>query len=329
MKLTPAQLANAKSDFYYLYGEDGDALFEAAEALLNDADAEKFRLDVSEIGRIEVEARSQGLFGAKRRHLLVRNAESANPKQLKLLQDYASREWADTRIILCAPHIESRKALHKHMLAENGVASCQFALLSADGFNRWLRQEVEVHGLHLEEQAFALMAESLSGMRKAARNALERLQLYRQGSDEALGVGEVAALIGEQAPEDIGRYCDAVCSRSPQALTLLHKLLGDRNTSEVQILSWLQTRLQQMLMYQWFAATDRRNADKRARLFGEARQRVPKQSAAWKSSELIEAAGRMVEAEMLLKGASTETDAMVLERLTLSMVAPLNAASSS
>jgi DNA polymerase-3 subunit delta len=320
MRLTPTQLASARQDFYYLYGEDADALFEAAESLLLDGDAEAHRFDVSEVGRIEVEAKNQGLFGNKRRHMLIRNAESANVKQVKLLQNYASRQWRDTRIIVCAPHIETRKALHKHMLATDGVAHCCFSMLSGQDFSRWLLQQVEDHGLQLDEQAFALMAESLTGMRQAAKNALERLQLYQLGSAGTLGAKEVAALIGEHAPEDIGRYCDAVCERSPCALALLQTLLQDQKVSEVQVLSWLQTRLQQMLMYKWFAATDRSNAIRRARLFGEARSCVPGQSGAWKSADLIEVVGKLVEAEMLLKGASVETNGMVLERLTLDIV---------
>jgi len=322
MRLTPAQLANAKQDFYYLHGEDADALFEAAEKLLAAGDAEKHRLDVSEIGRIEVEAKNQGLFGAKRRHMLIRNAESANPKQVKLLQAYAARQWTDTRIIVCAPHIESRKGLHKHMLAADDVAHCSFSLLSGEDFSRWLRKQVDEFGLQLDEQGFALLSESLSGMRQAAKSALERLRLYHQGSAGTLSAREVAALIGEHAPEDIGRYCDAVCSRSPRALALLQTLLLDQKTSEVQVLSWLQTRLQQMLMYKWFASTDKRNAVSRARLFGDARRRVPKQSEAWKSEELIQAAAKVVETEKLLKGASVESDAMLLERLTLGLLLP-------
>ncbi|MDX8411035.1 MAG: DNA polymerase III subunit delta, partial [Mariprofundaceae bacterium] len=320
VRLTPTKLLNAGQDFYYLYGEDADALFEAGESLLLDGDAEVHRFDVSEVGRIEVEANNQGLFGNKRRHMLIRNAESANAKQLKLLQNYAARQWADARIILCAPHMEARKALHKHMLAADGVAHCGFSLLSGEDFSRWLRQEVEEHGLQLDEQAFALLSESLTGMRQAAKNALDRLQLYQLGRVGTLGVKEVAALIGEHAPEDIGHYCDAVCGRSTGALALLQALLQNQKVSEVQVLSWLQTRLQQMLMYKWFASTDKHNAARRARLFGEARNCVPRQTGAWESTELIEAVGKVVEAEKLLKGASVESNGMVLERLTLALL---------
>jgi len=320
VRVSPAQLSAARQDVFYLYGEDVDALFEAAERLLHEGGADAYRLDVSELGRIELQTKHQDLFGGRRRHVLVRNAESANSKQAALLQDYAARTWVDARIIICAPLIEARKALHKHLVALEAVAHCCFYKPSAGEFRRWLDQEIGALGLNMDEPVRAYLAESLHGLRRATTGALQRLALYDGGQGGQLGLAQVAALIGESAPEDIERYCDAVCARSNQAIQIVRRLLRDAGSSEIQILTWLQNRITQMLMYKWFAAAGRKDAAGRARLFGAARKRLPAQAERWRSSELIAAVGRIAEAEVLLKGASVEAGGLVLERLTLALL---------
>jgi len=146
------------------------------------------------------------------------------------------------------------------------------------------------------------------------------LRLYDDGEGAELNVQVVSDLLGERSPRDLAAFCNAVGERSASAPGILRHLLRDQQISEIQALSWLSTRIQQLLMYLWYEAKDRRSASSKARLFGEARARVPQEAKQWQAKELIEAMGQISRAEMLLKGASVEDKHVVLERLTLNLL---------
>jgi DNA polymerase III subunit delta len=324
VKTTPERLASVQAPVVYLHGPDRDAMFEAAEALLaaGDPAVTRLRLDVSELERVEVETRSQGLFANAGCQALVRNAEAASPKQgehlLQLVQDLAPPH----RLIICAPEISWKKAMHKKMLAIDAVACCDFAVLGMAAFQRWFADMVAEQGLKMTDEALALAAERLQGMRMAARQLAERMRWYDAGEAEAIDVAVLGDLLGERVPEDLDTYCAAVASRSSGALSMLRQLLDGQQAAEVQVISWLTTRLQQLLMYRWFTAKRDGGALQKSRVFGDARRLVPAESKHWKVSELIVALARTLEAEMLLKGASVEDKRVVLERLTLDLVTP-------
>jgi len=322
VRLRPDSLLPAKHGAYYLYGQDHDAIFEAAEALLaaGDPDAMRLRVDVNELARIEEESRSQGLFGSSCCIALVRNAQSANPSQSDHLLKLAGAVLPDNRLIICAPGIEWKKALHKKMQAESSVAQCEFSVPDEAQFQRWLESEIQVAGLNISPDALPWMAERLRGMRLAARQMIQRLAWYDGGACEMIPLEAVGELLGERAPDELEEWCHAVAKRDGAALKLTRQLLASQQVVEVQMLSWLGTRLQQILMYRWFQSKRQGNPSQSAKLFGLARQRVPGESRAWSGAEIGAAMGRIIEAEKLLKGASIEDKPVVLERLVLDLV---------
>ncbi|MDX8405891.1 MAG: hypothetical protein R8K50_07045 [Mariprofundus sp.] len=322
MKLNPNRLLPAEHACYYLHGEDQDALAEAAEALLadGDRDAIRLRVDVSELIRIEEASRNRGLFGPSICYALLRNAQSANVKQTQHLLTMSRSVVAGNRLIICAPGIEWRKALHKKMKAEHSLPQCEFGLPDTAVFTRWLADEVSNSGLLLEPATLQWLGERLTGMRMAARQLLERLISYDNGKGELLGLDVVAELMGERAPGALEEWCHAVAMREAHALTLAHRLLHEQQVAEVQMLSWLGTRMQQLLMYCWYQAQRERNPLQAARVFGEARTKVSGEARCWRGPELSAALKRIADAEKLIKGASLEEKWVVMERLTLDLV---------
>jgi len=326
MKLNPERLLPAQHHLYYLFGDDHDAVFEAAESLLaagatdGDQSAHRMRVDVSELARIEEQSRNQGLFGPSRCYALVRNAQSANPKQsahlLKLLDTLSD----DHRLILCAPGMDWKKALHKKMKALSSLPQCEFNLPDEAGFKRWLDRELHASGINITPDAAQWMGETLNGMRMAARQVIERLRWYDAGAGEVLGLDVVGELLGERAPGALEDWCHAVAMREPQAVTLARRLLRDQQVAEVQMVAWLGTRMQQLLMYCWFQFKRDRNPLMAAKVFGEARQKVAKETANWRASELTVAIDHIVQAEKLVKGASVEDKNIVIEQLTLALI---------
>lgn len=322
MKLSPNQVVESSATAFYLYGEDADALFETADTLLAQGDPEAIRLrvDVSELARIETESRSQGLFGPSICYALVRNAESASPKQIEHLLKMTGEVRLENRLIICAPGIDWKKALHKKMLANHELAQCEFHTPTPASFQHWLIGEITTQNLHVSDEALQLMGERLQGLRTAARQMIERLRLYDNGEGELIGMEVVGDLLGERSPEGIEAYCHAVADRNPKALSLLRRLISEQQVAEVQLISWLGTRFNQLLMYCWYQAQRESNPSQKARLFGEARKRVPQEAKQWKGAELAEAMKRITQAEKLIKGASIESNLVVLERMTLDIL---------
>jgi len=322
MRLNPNKLLPPRHHLYYLSGEDHDALFEAADLLLtagND-DALRMRLDVSELSRIEEESRNQGLFGISCCYALVRNAQSANPKQSAHLLRLVASLGTDHRLIICAPGIDWKKALHKKMQAVAAVAQCEFKPPDEAGFRRWLDQQLDASGLNISAEATGWMNERLCGMRLAARQMIERLKWYDNGSGAEIGLTIVAELLGERAPNALEDWCHAIAMRQPEAVGLCMRLLREQQVAEVQMISWIGTRIQQILMYRWFQSQHDRNPLGAANVFGEARQKVAEESRCWRGAELIAAVSRIVQAEKLVKGASIEDKTVVIERLTLDLI---------
>jgi len=323
MRLTPGRLLPATQRCYYLSGDDQDALYEAAEALLADGSTEavRMRVDINELARIEEASRNRGLFGPSACYALVRNAQSANVKQTEHLLKMSRDVAADNRLIICAPGIEWRKALHKKMKAETKPAQCEFAMPDAAGFTRWLADEIKRSELLLAPETVQWLGEYLCGMRQAARQLLARLACYDGGKGGLLSLDVVGELLGERAPGALEEWCHAVAMRDCHAPGLTRRLLREQQVAEVQMISWLGTRMQQLLMYCWFQSKRDRNPVQAARVFGDARNRVGEEARCWRGAELSAALKRIVEAEVLIKGASLEDKPIVIERLTLDLVA--------
>lgn len=316
-----SRLLPATHAVYYLSGEDDDGVFETAETLLADGSdgATLLRVDISELALIH-ENMQPGLFGEVHCHAMVRNAGSASPKQIDQLEKLAVQPPTGLRLVICAPGVDSKKVVHKRISILPEVACCILNRMDKAAFGDWLTQLTKQAGLRLSDESLALMGEHLSGMRMATRQAVERLRLYAGEDQGTLGVEVIGELLGERSPADLADLCHAVGERSTRAIGLLRNLLREQQVAEVQVLNRISLRLQQLLLYAWYANKDRRNATRQAGLFGDARQFVPKEVANWQPVELIRAMARTLEVEMLLKGASTQGKGIVLERFVLGLL---------
>jgi len=310
---------------YYLFGEDRDALIEAAEALLaeGEQDAVRLRVDVSELDKIEVESRSQGLFGPQACYAIVRNAESATPKQTDHLLALASTVQPENRLIICAPDITWKKAIHKKMLENQNVVSSEFRVPSLESFQEWLAEQIKQENLYVNHDAIEMMGERLCGLRAAAKQLILRMKIYDNEEGVRFDTSLVGELLGERAPDDLDSYCHAVAMKDSQAVHLLRHLLINQQVSDVQLLTWLSMRMNNLLMFKWYQGKGERNPIMAARIFGAAKQLIPKEAKLWSATELIDAVKKLTDAEKLLKGASVESRQIVLERLTLQMISNL------
>ncbi len=307
---------------YYLFGEDRDALLETADKMLaaGEESAIRLRVDVSELERIEVESRSQGLFGPQACYALVRNAESATPKQSEHLLKLAASVAPENRLILCAAGITWKKALHKKMLAESKVVSSEFRLPNEAQFQAWFEEEIKVSNLYVTDDAKQMMVERLYGLREAAKQLIARMKLYDNEEGVQFDVSLVGELLGEQTPQDLDDFIHAVAMKESRAITLLRQLIINQQVSDVQLHTWLSMRLNGLLMFLWHQRMGERRPAQAARLFGQASQLAPQEVKHWNAPELMAAMKKLTDIEKLLKGASIESRLMVLERLVFGLI---------
>ena len=324
MRIRPTQLADSNHRAYYLYGEDRDAMQLAANQLLQRGDSAipRLRVDCNELTRIASEWGNPSLFGPSGCIGLLRNAESATPKQSKQLLQMVESVPQGSMLIICAGGAMWKKALHKKLQAIQSLACCEFTIPTPAQFKQWLRQAAEERGVPLDQETLEQAGERLVGMQQAAEQWLQRLQWYYGGKPEEPVRWRIAGiLLGEQAPAELESWCHAVASKSPQALPLQRRLVDEQQVHPVQMLSWLGTRMQQIVLYRWHQSRQARDAAREAKLFGSARQQVPREAAVWSAEEITTLLPRISRAEQQLKGASIEADHIVLERLVRELIA--------
>ncbi len=322
MQVSPQHIFPMKHQSYYLFGEDRDALFETANKMLAEGEKEavRLRVDVSELERIEMESRSQGLFGSQACYALVRNAESATPKQSEHVLKLAASVAPENRLIVCAAGITWKKTLHKQMLAEAKVVSSEFRLPNEAQFRAWLEAEIKASNLYIREDATQMMVERLHGLREAAKQLITRMKLYDNEEGIQFDTALVGELLGEHAPQDLDDFIHAVAMKETRAISLLRQLMMNQQVSDVQLHTWLSMRLNGLLMFLWYQRMGERRPAQAARLFGQASQLAAQEVKHWSAAELMAAMKKLTDTEKLLKGASTESRMMVMERLVLGFI---------
>ncbi len=319
MKIQAGQLQDARFHVLYLFGEDEDGLRQAAEAwlLAGEAESQRLRLDLAEWARFVQQIKSQPLFGKLPCRAMIRDAHRAKASDANIWQELAGQLRGEDRLLLCAAGPMHKKSWHKALLADAHIACCEFQLPDAASFEQWLWQALQHAGIRCARDDAMHMAARLHGMWQEARQWITRLQCY-QGDDEApLPLTVMLELCGEHAPDSLDAWCHAVLMRESQALLMTHQLICHQQTSGLQMLAWLDHRLQQLLLYCWHQARRHPNPARAARLFGSSRRSVMQAARCWKGNELIDAVQALSEAEQALKGGVQRAEHEIMEALVM------------
>jgi len=310
----------------YFFGPDAEGVREQAEEALAAFAGEKVRVDLNEIGRLLEWFASDGLFGAAPKAALVRELSGPSAKLQRAL--FALLDRLDPRkhlLVLAAPGQDGRAAWHRELLAHPKVQGVRVGPTHPEAFAQWLEATAKSHGLVLAPDVLDWAAERLCGMRAAARAFCERAVLYLGGEKRALTREEAAELLGERAPRSLDAWLHACMCRSPKAVRLARELLAD-GVAGVQMLAWLETRLEQMLLYLWHCARRSPQPLKAAGVFGAARQTLPEEAKHWRPKEVMQAMAAVEETERGIKGASALPEAVQIEALMMHFVRGRDAA---
>lgn len=317
MRISPNRLFPPKARCYYLFGDDEGEIFDCGERLLlwESDGAQILRADPSEWERVAVAFSHRGLFSLGRCHALIRDVAKAGPKDGERILQLIDRLPEDARLILCGPGMDRKKALHKRLIEHENVVACDFPMLDAKGFSRWLQAQLQQAQIEMEPEAFLLLCERLNGLRQAAKRVMERLKLYLAGERRVLTVEEVGTLLGEKAPVDLARLCHFVALRQAQALRILEDALVVEGVAAMQIVRWLQIRIRQLLLYRWHASRGEKPF-----LFGEHRRLIPMEAARWEACDLVHAMKALTDVEAVMKGGGEEEGGQALLRVIRAMV---------
>ncbi|MDQ6951403.1 MAG: hypothetical protein Q9M26_07040 [Mariprofundales bacterium] len=321
MKLSAHQLAASKLSAYYLHGENRDGVELSANTLFARAsELPHLRLDVDRLAEIEQQWGNPTLFGPNGCVALVRNADAARYKQVDHLLAMVERVPPGSLLILCAVGAMWKKAIHKKLIAIPALAHCDFHTPTPGEFLRWLHDAANTREINLSQETLELASERLCGLQQAATQWLERLSCYADGDSAPIPWSVAATLLGEQAPEALEEWCHALAMREPRALKLQRRLVREQRVSEVQMVRWIGIRMQQIVLYRWHQSQRAANPIAAAKVFGDARKRVPKEAAQWPAEQLSGLLSRIRHAEQLLKGASLQSKEVVLEHLTCDLL---------
>jgi len=252
---------------------------------------------------------------------MVRHAEAATPKQSDHLLKLSTSVEPSNGLIVCAADITWKKAIHKKMKEESLVISAEFRMPTLENFQSWITEQIKGHNLYVEHDALLMIGERLCGVRAAAKQLIARMTLYDKDERVTFDTKLVSELLGERAPDELESYCHAGAMKDVQGIYLLRHLLINPQVSEVQLMTWLSMRMNQLLMYLWYQGKGDPRPVQAAKIFGPAAQLVAKEVKCWSAPELMAATLKLTEAEKLLKGASIEARHIVLERLTLALIA--------
>lgn len=319
MMIRADQLTSCQTPVIYLFGEDHDSLMEYAQALLAQGDntVVRMRLDVDELPRFMAATRSPSLFGTVTYSALLSNAFSALAAHINALLTAIADVQSPHRLIICACGAMYKKAWHKKIMAHHSIACCEFNKPNAQGFAQWLLQTIEQSKLSITTDDALLMAARLNGLRTESRQWITRLQHYDNGQGAPISLSVMQTLSGEHSPESLDNWCHATAMRQPQAIQMTYHLLFHQGIAPLQMMAWLNNRLQQLLMYCWHQACRHANPLQQARVFGAARKLVPQEAKHWNGASLMQALHDMACVEQQLKGASLLPERIVMEALVL------------
>jgi len=308
----------------YLHGDDESSITEEMNMLLGETQEgiRVMRLDMVELEKARSVSKSLSLFGEIQYRVAIRNVQSATPAQTKNLLKLIEEKRQALMLILCAPHVKYSKSLHKSLLRHTDVNVQAFRPKTGVFFQQWVTSELQRRHVNVSTDARQWICQQLDGMQSSVRQLLDHLVLYQNGESHVIDTPVVAALCGEEKSEEIRHYCHAVLRRSPQALVVLHHLLLQQGVVAIQISVWLQNALHSMLMYkQLRCKMSSAQAARQARIFTTDDKAVfAQQYQHWSDSQLQLALYELVELECLLKGHSTESDDILLQRTTVKLI---------
>jgi DNA polymerase-3 subunit delta len=311
---------------YWIHGKER-FLVDRAVALLKErvlaAATRDFNYDLfygKEAGAQKILAAARTLpMMAKRRLIVVRDADGLDAKQLGELAPYVESPSPESCVVFVADKADLRMKFF-------GPFKKKGVLLKLDPLPdrqipAFVRSEAAARGLKLEGGAAELIADEVGAELGQLVDAVERLALYA-GERKAIGAADVEAVVQTTRQRSVFELCDAVgMGDRARALTALGSLLGAREPA-LRVLAMIGRTVRQLLQARDFLDHGGRRGGLAERLGVPpfVADKLEAQARKWGGGELAAMHGAIYRADLALKSSKVEDD-RVMELLVLELAA--------
>ncbi len=236
---------------YLIYGKERFLVERAVEILkqrvldprTRDFNAELFHGKDGDPGRIVQAARTLPMM-AKRRFVLVRDADEMKADAMALLVPYVTAPAKETCLVLVAEKVDARLKLfaawkkHGVMLKLDPLYERQLP-----GF---VREEAKARGVKLEPGAAELLCGEIGADLGQLVDAIERLGLFVGNAERAVSPRDVEEVIASTRQRSVFELAEAVGEGNrARALTVLTAMIGARE-SGVRVVAMLARHVRQL-----------------------------------------------------------------------------------
>jgi len=252
--------------------------------------------------RLVDEAAAMALTGGRR----VVRIDRAGDKQAKQFSAFLKDPVGDSLIVVLGGDLPARSSLRKVFeSAKQNAAAIACYKDNARSISQVVRETLTAADLKADPDALAFLTDHLGGDRQVTRRELEKLALYKAGSDGRVTLEDVLACVGDTAELTIEDVTHAVAEGN---VALLERSLSRSFQEGVQpttLLRAVARHLQRLHLVTNRArqgeALDSAIKSLRPPVFWKVAERFQTQARSWNSVQLATAMDRVLEAEIACK----------------------------
>jgi DNA polymerase III delta subunit len=260
-----------------------------------------------DVGSVVSAARSAGMF-SPRRVVLVRDVESLEGKPGPVAE-YASAPPAGSFLIVRAPRLDARRALHREMLEAGRVLA--FRPAGPEETTALVREAAELareRGLTLDPEAIEFVVEMAAGDLHRVSSELDKIRDWRGGDSRgAVNLSEAREVAVGGGTLSGWELADAILARDPVLALTAARRLAEAGEPALRTLGGLAWRLRGMLEVKAALEAGARPEDAARTVWtGVPAKRLLAGLERWPFDDLLALPGRLLRADLTLKSRGIE-----------------------
>lgn len=327
MKLTAGKLAAflrqppASTRVALVFGPDRGLVSERAMALVRavaEDPHDPFRVvtlspaDLKEVSSRLADEYAALSLGGGRRAIRLRDAGNGETDAVESVLQLTIK--ADALVIVEAGELGARDRLRALCEKHDAAAAIACYADESQTLETLIQHTLKQHGLGIETEALAALAERLGADRLASRTELDKLALYMAGAGDKVTLADVEACVGDGAPLALDDLLGAAAEGDLAQVDRLYRRCLDIGQSPHGILRMLLRHLQRLHLAAARVADGARADDAmralRPPVFGRQQDRFRRQLGLWRAPRLAAALQRVMETEIACRSTGAPVEAL-------------------
>jgi DNA polymerase III subunit delta len=294
-----------------LYGQEQGLITKQVEILRNqvikdpgaaDFDAETFFAENLDEERF-ISACQGFPFLSKKKFILLKEADRANPETKKTVLNYLKKPSETTLMVVQAGNMEAKNPLRKGFETSKTAWAIPFYPLEGRALSGWIAGQLQEGDYRVDADAIQYLSQRLDGDTMAATSELEKLKLFL-GEKRQIGLDEAMAVVGETVQYSAFGLASATANgKTGAAMHILDKLL-ESGEEPLALLGILALRLRRIIQGQALlnAGEQPKAVARKLRIFWREEGEFLNQCRSVKSRNLANGILDCLEADKALKG---------------------------